>query len=94
MMVLHRPTARRWCRCVPWAVALLTIGTADAAGAGFAAILGGSGQDYGASVATDSQGNVYVAGLTYSPDFRVTSNALQTKLGGGSDAFVAKFAVS
>ena len=51
-------------------------------------------QDYAAAVATDAQGNVYVAGLTYSPDFRVTAAALQSKIGsvGASDAFVAKFA--
>jgi uncharacterized protein (TIGR03437 family) len=56
--------------------------------------MGGIGQDYAAAVATDPQGNVYVAGLTYSPDFPVTPGALQTKIGtvGTSDAFVAKFA--
>jgi uncharacterized protein (TIGR03437 family) len=75
-------------------VALWTIAAAHAAGPGFSAILGGSGQDYAASVATDSKGNIYVAGLTYSPDFPVTPGALQTKIGtvGTSDAFVAKFA--
>jgi uncharacterized protein (TIGR03437 family) len=66
--------------------------TASAHAAGLASILGGSGQDYAASVKTDAQGNTYVAGLTYSPDFKVTPGALQTKIGGGSDAFVAKFA--
>jgi uncharacterized protein (TIGR03437 family) len=69
----------------------LCLTTAHAATPGFTAILGGSGQDYAASVATDPQGNTYVAGLTYSPDLRVTVNALQSKPGGGSDAFVAKF---
>jgi uncharacterized protein (TIGR03437 family) len=79
-------------------VALWSIAAANAAGPGFcagvSAILGGSGQDYAAAVATDPQGNVYVAGLTYSPDFPVTPGALQTKIGtvGTSDAFVAKFA--
>jgi hypothetical protein len=77
-------------RCVPIAVALWV--TACAHAAGFAAILGGAGQDYASSVKSDAQGNTYVAGLTYSPDFRVTPGALQTKAGGGSDAFVAKFA--
>ena len=60
------------------------------AGPDFAAVLGGSGQDFATSVASDSQGNVYVAGLTYSPDFRVTAGAFQTKFGGTCDAFVAK----
>jgi uncharacterized protein (TIGR03437 family) len=60
------------------------------AGPDFAAVLGGSGQDFATSVASDGQGNVYVAGLTYSPDFRVTPGAFQTIFGGTCDAFVAK----
>jgi uncharacterized protein (TIGR03437 family) len=80
-------------------VALCTI--AHAAGARFAVVLGGSGQDYAASVASDASGNTYIAGLTYSPDFPVTPGAFQTIIGGNgtlanpdsiaSDAFVAKF---
>ena len=93
-MILLPSTARDWCRCASLLVALWAIAPANAAGPNFSAILGGSGQDYAAAVATDAQGNVYVAGLTYSPDFRVTAAALQTKIGsvGASDAFVAKFA--
>ena len=93
-MILLPSTARDWCRCASLLVALWAIATANAAGPNFSAILGGSGQDYAAAVATDAQGNVYVAGLTYSPDFRVTAAALQSKIGsvGASDAFVAKFA--
>ncbi len=68
----------------------LFAGTVHAAGPVFAALLGGSGQDFATSVASDAQGNVYVAGLTYSPDFRVTPEAVQTKFGGTCDAFVAK----
>ena len=70
----------------------LFAGTVHAAGPVFAALLGGSGQDFATSVASDAQGNVYVAGLTYSPDFRVTAGAVQTKFGGTCDAFVAKLA--
>jgi len=68
---------------------LLLAGTVHA-GTVFSAILGGSGQEYATSVASDAQGNVYVAGLTYSPDFPVTAGAFQTKFGGTCDAFIAK----
>jgi len=59
-------------------------------GAGFSATLGGLGQDYASAVALDGTGNTYVAGLTYSKDFPVTSGAVQTTFGGTCDAFVAK----
>jgi uncharacterized protein (TIGR03437 family) len=66
--------------------------TANAATpAAFSTLFGGLGQDYASSLATDSQGNIYVAGLTYSSDFPVTAAAAQTKFGGTCDAFVAKF---
>ena len=68
----------------------LLSGNVHAAGPVFAALLGGSGQDFATSVASDAQGNVYVAGLTYSPDFPVTTQAVQTRFGGTCDAFVAK----
>jgi len=42
------------------------------AGTNFVAVFGGSGQDYASAVASDSSGNTYIAGLTYSPDFPVT----------------------
>lgn len=100
MLVPERRTARQWCRRASVIVALCT--TVHAAGTKFAAVLGGSGQDYAASVVSDAAGNTYVAGLTYSPDFPVTAGAFQTIIGGNgtlanpnsiaSDAFVAKFA--
>jgi uncharacterized protein (TIGR03437 family) len=75
--------------------------TSAHASTNFAAVFGGSGQDYAASVASDSAGNTYIAGLTYSPDLPVTPGAFQTAMGGNytvanpysiqSDAFVAKF---
>src|SRR5690348_14662165 len=54
------------------------------------AVIGGAGQEYANAVTTDSSGNTYVAGLTYSPDFPVTPGAAQTKFGLTSDAFIAK----
>lgn len=69
----------------------LFAGSAFAAGPVYSAILNGSGQDFALAVTSDAQGNAYVAGLTYSPDFRVTPGAFQTKFGGTCDAFVAKF---
>jgi uncharacterized protein (TIGR03437 family) len=68
----------------------LFAGSVHAAAPVFAALLGGSGQDFALSVTSDAQGNTYVAGLTYSPDFPVTTGAAQTKFGGTCDAFVAK----
>jgi hypothetical protein len=39
--------------------------------------LGGSGTDYGRTVAVDAVGLVYVAGLTYSADFPLSANAFR-----------------
>jgi uncharacterized protein (TIGR03437 family) len=72
-------------------VALWAIAAANAAGTRFSTVFGGLGQDYASAVTTDAQGNVYVAGLTYSSDFPVTAGAFQTKFGGTCDAFVTKF---
>jgi hypothetical protein len=51
--------------------------------------LGGPANDYGYSIALDSAANVYVSGATYSGGFP-TTNAVQPKLAGGSDGFLAK----
>ena len=53
---------------------------------------GGFGNDAGAGVAVDSQGNAYITGSTESTDFPTTPGAFQTNSAGGIvDAFVAKF---
>jgi len=56
----------------------------------FSTLLGGSIWDGIMGVRVDASGNVYVAGHTRSPDFPVTPAALQSKLGGKSDCFLAK----
>jgi hypothetical protein len=52
--------------------------------------LGGSGNDAAKSVAVDASGNAYLAGVTASADFPVTSGAFSTIASGPQNAFVAK----
>lgn len=63
-----------------------------ASGFGFPLLtyFGGSESDSAACVATDSLGNVYIAGTTYSENLWVTADAFQTTNEGGSDGFVTK----
>ena len=56
----------------------------------YSTFLGGGGIDYGQGIAVYGSGGIYVAGYTQSADFP-TLNAFQNSLGGGQDAFVAKF---
>jgi uncharacterized protein (TIGR03437 family) len=82
--------AFRKCRIACIAVAIVASGLAQTPGRGFDAVLGGAGQEYASAVTSDSAGNTYVAGLTYSSDFPVTPGAFQATFGGTCDAFVAK----
>jgi Beta-propeller repeat len=55
----------------------------------FCTFLGGNGDDRAMGVAVDGAGSIYVTGHTASANFPVIS-ALQSKLSGSEDAFVAK----
>jgi hypothetical protein len=56
----------------------------------FSTYMGGSGEDSIRDVATDSQGNTYVAGGTASANFPTTRSAYDTSFNGTHDVFVAK----
>ena len=78
---------------IRWLVLLIVlVGSAEAQipKLDYASYLGGSGDESGYAVATDSMGAVYIAGFTTSPDLPVV-NSLQRYYGGGTgDLFVAK----
>lgn len=56
-------------------------------------LLGGSGEEgfHSVCVAVDENGDVYIAGVTDSPDFPTTVDALDTSNNGDRDFFVSKF---
>jgi len=61
----------------------------------FSTFVGGSNSDEGHDLALDSDGNIYVTGLTYSSNFPTTPNAYMRSWGGGStDGFVFKLNAS
>jgi hypothetical protein len=63
----------------------------------FSTYLGGNGDDAGFGIALDAAGNVYLTGVTASPNFPIVGNAISTNLHGSPvlglypyDAFVVK----
>jgi hypothetical protein len=56
----------------------------------YSTYLGGSSTDEGYGIAVDSNNYAYVTGRTSSSGLSTTSNAVQTTIGGGYDAFIAK----
>ena len=58
----------------------------------FATYLGGTADEQGApgGMVLDSTGNLYIAGITTSADFPVTSGAVQGQLAGAADSFLMK----
>jgi Beta-propeller repeat len=71
--------------------AFLTVLNSSGSALLYSTYLGGTGNDEGFRIAVDSAGMAYIAGMTASADFPVSSGAFQTVFGGGaSDAFVAK----
>ena len=57
----------------------------------WATYYGGPNSSYGQGVATDVFGDLYLSGYTSSSSGIATTGAYQTALGGGTDAFYAKF---
>jgi hypothetical protein len=65
--------------------------SADGSGLVFGTLLGGSGEDDAImGVRIDGEGHLHLAGHTRSTDFPVTEGAAQEKLGGLSDAYIAR----
>lgn len=56
----------------------------------YSTLIGGSANEYGASIALDASGNACISGQTSSSNFDITSGAFQTTYAGSNDAFVSK----
>jgi hypothetical protein len=56
----------------------------------YSTYLGGGADDRGRAIAVDADGNAYLTGRTFSPDFPTTAGGFQTTLPGGFSAFVTK----
>jgi hypothetical protein len=55
----------------------------------YSTYLGGSANDFGSAIAVDSSGNAYITGYASSTNFP-TMDPLQSRYGGGGDAFVTE----
>ncbi|MDQ4134466.1 MAG: SBBP repeat-containing protein [Actinomycetota bacterium] len=60
----------------------------DGSALAYSTFLGGAGDDQGSGVAVNLRGEVYVTGVTSSPDYPTTPDALATTLKGETDAFL------
>ncbi len=60
----------------------------------YSTYLGGNGDETGTSIAVDSQGNAYVAGVTGSGNFPATPGGFQDTKDGSVDGFLAKLSPS
>ncbi len=59
----------------------------------YSTYLGGTGFDQGKGITTDSDGSVYITGLTASSDFPIL-HPYQATIGGGNDAYLLKLSTS
>jgi len=57
----------------------------------FSTFIGGNGYEYGSGITYDLIGNIYLTGITSSPDFPITQNAYDSTIN-GSDGFIIKLA--
>lgn len=56
----------------------------------YSTYLGGGQYEVIQGIVIDKSGNAYLTGITYSSDFPITSNALQSTYGGSGDVFVTE----
>ena len=56
----------------------------------YSTYLGGEGSEQSVDIAIDGAGRAYVSGVTFSPDFPVTPDAIRAAFAGAFDVFVAK----
>jgi hypothetical protein len=56
----------------------------------YSTYLGGSDHDSGRAIAIDNSGNAFIAGVTYSTNYHITSGAFQNTHEGAYDVFVTK----